>query len=96
MDKKLNSYCNVQLLKVVVLTNLKPRNMRGVRSFGMLLAASDADHENVELLIPPENSVPGDRIWFGSEDEKDSVPDVASPNQVPSRCKSTFQFLCLN
>lgn len=35
---------------VVVLCNLKARNMRGVKSFGMLLAASDAAHENVELV----------------------------------------------
>ena len=35
---------------VVVLCNLKARNMRGVKSFGMLLAASDASHENVELV----------------------------------------------
>ena len=35
---------------VVVLCNLKARNMRGVKSYGMLLAASDAAHENVELV----------------------------------------------
>ena len=35
---------------VVVLCNLKARNMRGVKSFGMLLCASDASHENVELV----------------------------------------------
>lgn len=67
---------------VVVLANLKPRNMRGVKSFGMLMAASDAAHENVELLVPPEGAVPGDRVWFGSIDEKDSLPDAASPNQA--------------
>ena len=37
---------------VVVLCNLKARNMRGVKSFGMLLAASDEAHENVELVRP--------------------------------------------
>lgn len=68
--------------KVVVLANLKPRNMRGVKSCGMLMAASDASHENVELLVPPEGSIPGERIWFGSEDEKQSQPAAASPNQV--------------
>ncbi|KAF0890566.1 hypothetical protein E2562_003777 [Oryza meyeriana var. granulata] len=44
---------------VIVLANLKPRNMRGIKSNGMLMAASDASHENVELLTPPEGSVPG-------------------------------------
>ena len=67
---------------MVVLANLKPRNMRGVKSCGMLMAASDASHENVELLVPPEGSIPGERIWFGSEDEKQSQPAAASPNQV--------------
>lgn len=76
--------CCVELQnrKVVVLANLKPRNMRGVKSSGMLMAASDASHENVELLVPPEGSVPGDRVWFGSEDEIENLPDAASPNQV--------------
>jgi hypothetical protein len=31
--------------KVVVLCNLKPRNMRGVKSNGMLLCASNAAHD---------------------------------------------------
>lgn len=67
---------------VVVLANLKPRNMRGVKSNGMLLAASDAAHENVELLEPPQGSVPGERIWFGSQEDKENQPAPASPNQV--------------
>lgn len=75
-------YVNMQDRKVVVLANLKPRNMRGVKSSGMLMAASDASHENVELLVPPEGSTPGERIWFGSAEEKENLPDAASPNQV--------------
>lgn len=67
---------------VVVLANLKPRNMRGVKSNGMLLAASDAAHENVELLEPPQGSVPGERIWFGCQEDKENQPAPASPNQV--------------
>ncbi|KAL2329326.1 hypothetical protein Fmac_022753 [Flemingia macrophylla] len=62
---------HLQGKKVIVLSNLKPRNMRGVKSNGMLMAASDAKHENVELLFPPEEAIPGERIWFGTEDEKD-------------------------
>ncbi|KAL7176699.1 hypothetical protein ACSBR2_030111 [Camellia fascicularis] len=71
--------------KVVVFANLKPRNMRGIKSFGMLMAASDASHENVELLVPPEGSLPGDRIWFGCADEKENLPDAASPNQIQKK-----------
>lgn len=71
--------------KVVVLANLKPRNMRGIKSNGMLMAASDASHENVELLVPPEDSVPGERIWFGSEEDKENQPAAATPNQVQKK-----------
>ncbi|XP_016492317.1 uncharacterized protein LOC107811838 [Nicotiana tabacum] len=76
---------HLQERNVIVLANLKPRNMRGVKSNGMLMAASDASHENVELLEPPEGSVPGERIWFGSADEKENLPEVATPNQVAKK-----------
>ncbi|CAL5033971.1 unnamed protein product [Urochloa decumbens] len=75
----------LQESSVIVLANLKPRNMRGIKSNGMLMAASDASHENVELLTPPDGSVSGERVWFGSEEEKDSQSDPASPNQVQKK-----------
>ncbi|KAJ0092698.1 hypothetical protein Patl1_27159 [Pistacia atlantica] len=81
-------YIPVDLLqdrKVIVLANLKPRNMRGVKSNGMLLAASDAAHENVELLEPPEDSLPGERIWFGSEEDKENQSAPATPNQIQKK-----------
>lgn len=53
---------------VIVVANLKARNLGGVPSNGMLLAASDASHENVELLSAPEGAVPGERVtWDGAE-----------------------------
>ncbi|EOY20254.1 hypothetical protein QUC31_005749 [Theobroma cacao] len=75
----------LEYAKVVVFANLKPRNMRGVKSCGMLMAASDASHQNFELLVPPEASVPGERIWFGTEHDKDNLPDPATPNQVQKK-----------
>eukprot|EP00250_Pteridium_aquilinum_P000863 c11037_g1_i1 orf=180-944(+) len=75
----------LQERNVMVLANLKPRNMRGVKSNGMLLAASDASHENVELLAPPEGSVPGERAWFGEEADKESQKDAATPNQLQKK-----------
>lgn len=77
----------------MVLANLKPRNMRGVKSCGMLLAASDASHENVELLVPPEGSLPGDRVWFGAPDDQQSLPVPASPNQVYIR---VTVYICIH
>ena len=49
---------------LVVLKNLKPVSMRGLKSFAMVLCASNSDHTKVEFLIPPENSLPGEKIYF--------------------------------
>jgi tRNA-binding EMAP/Myf-like protein len=41
---------------VVVITNLKPRNLGGWKSAGMVLCAQTADGTSVEFLSPPEGS----------------------------------------
>jgi len=46
--------------KIVVLTNLEPRKLRGILSEGMLLAAVEGD--NVSILIPDKDLPPGARI----------------------------------
>ncbi|KAI0632093.1 hypothetical protein C8Q77DRAFT_1123841 [Trametes polyzona] len=51
--------------------NLKPANMRGVKSFAMVLCATHKDGKDagIELVQPPEGSKPGDRVYFeGFED----------------------------
>eukprot|EP00897_Mesotaenium_endlicherianum_P009769 jgi/Mesen1/8820/ME000053S08220 len=53
-----------------------------LQSNGMLLAASDAAHENVELLNPPEGATPGERVWFGREDEQAAQPEAMTANQA--------------
>lgn len=57
---------------MVVLCNLKPRNMRGVKSNGMVLCASSDAHDRVEPLAPPPEATVGERVWFG-EDGKGQV-----------------------
>ncbi|KAH9497623.1 Aminoacyl tRNA synthase complex-interacting multifunctional protein 1, variant 3 [Dermatophagoides farinae] len=47
---------------VVVLCNLKPAKMRGIVSEAMVMCASTP--EKVEVLLPPEGSIPGDRVTF--------------------------------
>lgn len=47
---------------VILLCNLKPAKMRGVLSQAMVMCASSP--EKVEILAPPDSSVPGDRITF--------------------------------
>ena len=49
---------------VVVLANLKPRNMRGIKSHGMLLCASNDAHDAVEPLRVPEVSLPPQSTLF--------------------------------
>ncbi|KAI8889086.1 nucleic acid-binding protein [Backusella circina FSU 941] len=55
---------------VLCLANLKPANMRGVKSQAMVLCASPADGSKVELLAPVDTSKvkPGDRIYFEGEE----------------------------
>jgi aminoacyl tRNA synthase complex-interacting multifunctional protein 1 len=58
--------------KVVVVANLKPVKMRGIKSCAMVLAASpkvkkgEVDHDKgpVELVTPPADSKAGDRVCF--------------------------------
>ncbi|RCI09699.1 hypothetical protein L249_3976 [Ophiocordyceps polyrhachis-furcata BCC 54312] len=53
---------------VVVVCNLKPVKMRGIKSSAMVLAASppgDDDHKGpVELVSPPQGAKPGQRLFF--------------------------------
>ena len=58
--------------KVVVVCNLKPVTMRGIKSAAMVLAASPRVPEGgdwhagpVELVTPPAGATPGERVFFG-------------------------------
>jgi len=48
--------------QIAVLLNLPPRNMRGLESQGMLLAASTADNSSVVLLTLDKEIAPGSGI----------------------------------
>lgn len=54
---------------LVTVCNLKPASMRGIKSFAMVLCASDAAHTKVELMAPPPGSEPGDRVYFEGFDD---------------------------
>ena len=49
--------------------------MRGIKSEGMILAATSAEGK-VELLLPPVGSKPGDRVFVEGIDEGMFVPDA--------------------
>ncbi len=53
---------------VLVLCNLKKRNLVGVPSHGMVLCASNADHTAVEFVVPPEGAKVGERVTFEGYD----------------------------
>jgi len=60
---------------VLVLCNLKKRNMVGFPSHGMVLCASNSDHTDVRLVNPPIDAKVGERITipdfdFEGEDAK--------------------------
>ncbi|AWU77432.1 methionine-tRNA ligase, beta subunit [Pichia kudriavzevii] len=48
---------------VIVIANLKPVTMRGIKSSAMVLCAANADGK-VEFVNPPAGSVAGDKIFF--------------------------------
>ncbi|MBQ3923411.1 MAG: methionine--tRNA ligase, partial [Spirochaetales bacterium] len=52
-------YTAEQLLgqNVIVIANLKPANLRGVESFGMILAAEDKKKTTVEVLFCPKANI---------------------------------------
>ncbi|CAI8493655.1 unnamed protein product [Hanseniaspora opuntiae] len=56
---------------VVTVCNLKPVNMRGIKSCAMVLCANNADDGKVEFVNPPAGSKPGDKVFFeGYGDEE--------------------------
>ena len=68
---------------VVVLCNLKARNLRGVKSHGMLLCASDKDNGRVAPLVPPAEAAVGERVTVG--DVTDAVPEPESENKIKKK-----------
>jgi len=48
--------------KIVVVTNLEPKKLRGVESQGMLLAAVKGDDEEIALLVPDKDIEEGTKV----------------------------------
>ncbi|GFZ47264.1 Acyl-RNA-complex protein 1 [Saitozyma sp. JCM 24511] len=63
---------------IIVICNLKPVTMRGVKSFAMLLCATAAggkEDGGVQFVLPPEGSQPGERIYFEGEKYENATPE---------------------
>ena len=69
--------------KIVVLTNLEPATIRGVKSTAMLLAATDSD--GVVSLLNPQDSNPGEQV----------SPEGITPNPAPVLSFDDFQQISL-
>ncbi|KAG8862426.1 G4 quadruplex nucleic acid binding protein [Tulasnella sp. 330] len=54
---------------LIVVANLKPAAMRGIKSYGMVLCATSKAGKDggIEIVDPPEGSKPGDRVFFEGE-----------------------------
>lgn len=77
---------------VVLLCNLKPQNMRGIKSEAMLLAASKTNMNGKRQVIPlnpPADSQPGDRIFI----EGFSHADHGEPDEELNPKKKIFETL---
>ena len=48
--------------KLIVLTNLESRKLRGIESQGMLLAASNKEHTKVSLITPDQEIEVGSKV----------------------------------
>ncbi|GBC06677.1 hypothetical protein RclHR1_00070044 [Rhizophagus clarus] len=64
---------------VVLVCNLKPASMRGIKSYAMVLAATSAEGK-VELVDPPPGSKPGDKAYFEGFEEGTPEP-VLNPKK---------------
>ncbi|WVQ93005.1 methionine-tRNA ligase, beta subunit [Kwoniella sp. CBS 9459] len=64
---------------IIVICNLKPVTMRGVKSFAMLLCATAKDGKEgggVQFVSPPAGSQPGERIYFEGEKYENAKPEA--------------------
>lgn len=60
--------------RVCVIVNVKPGKLRDVTSDGLVLCTSNADHTEVDFVIPPEGAAVGERVMFaGFEGEPEAV-----------------------
>ena len=75
-----------QTARLCVICNLKPSALKGVTSYGMVLAAANADRSHVELIVPPASAKPGERLTLSTLDvtkyEADAVIDPKKKGNV--------------
>lgn len=68
---------DMQGRSVVIVANLKPSNMRGIKSQAMVLAASSSDGQNVGFQFLRALEAPGTR--------RDHIDGALAEGTIPSR-----------
>ncbi|CAM9023491.1 unnamed protein product [Wickerhamomyces anomalus] len=77
--------------RVVLLTNLKPSKMRGIKSEAMILASENDDASKVEVVHPPLSSAVGELLHFKpfvpeGKPTRLKIKDLGrNPNQIVDR-----------
>ena len=59
--------------QIILVYNLKPAKLRGIKSNGMLLAASTEEETKLEVLFVSD-AAPGDRLSLAGEDPPEELP----------------------
>ena len=84
---------------VIVLCNLKKRNLVGFPSHGMVLCASNADHTAVEIMEPPATAQIGERVVFddfpGDPEPENKVAKKKIFEAVAPDLKTDAQGICV-
>ncbi|XP_038648633.1 aminoacyl tRNA synthase complex-interacting multifunctional protein 1a isoform X1 [Scyliorhinus canicula] len=78
----------------IILCNLKPAKMRGVVSQAMVMCASSP--EKVEILDPPSDAVPGDRVTFEDypgEPDKELNPKKKIWDQIQPDMNTNAEYV---
>ncbi|PIL22560.1 hypothetical protein GSI_15249 [Ganoderma sinense ZZ0214-1] len=80
---------------LVGVCNLKPANMRGVKSFAMVLCATHKDGKDagIELVQPPAGSKVGERIFFEGFEEKDPLSQLNPKKKIFETIQPGFTTL---
>ncbi|SCU77916.1 LADA_0A02850g1_1 [Lachancea dasiensis] len=73
---------------VVAVCNLKPVNMRGIKSTAMVLCGSDEN--DVEFVQPPQGSKPGDKVFFEGYGEEEPAKQLNPKKKIWEQFQPNF------
>ncbi|KAK4051239.1 G4 quadruplex nucleic acid binding protein [Microbotryomycetes sp. JL201] len=81
---------------LITVCNLKPANMRGIKSFAMVLCATSKDGKEgggVEFVNPPAGSKPGDRVYFEGFADKQALETLPPKKKIFETVQPGFTTL---